>query len=125
LNSALDVANGFGVLLDLRLILHAELLPQCCELRVDRVEQALLLVQSRLSLRSPCAAAIAEQTFEHRARVVLHRQWLRGTAPRDRVRIRTTQDAGAGARVGGCVHRELERRDLRFVREVARQQLVH
>ena len=48
LNPAFDVANGLGVLLDLRLVLRAQLLSKRRKLVVDGVQQALLL-RSRAS----------------------------------------------------------------------------
>ena len=54
-----------------------------------------------------------------------HRQRLRGTSPRDGVRVCATQVAGARSGIRRDVKRELERRNLRLAAEVARQQLIH
>ena len=71
------------------------------------------------------AAAVAEQLFEHGARVVLHRQRLRRRPPANGMRVGAAQNSRAGAGVGRRIHRQLERRDLCLVGEVPREQLVH
>ncbi len=125
LDAALDVADRFGVLVDLALILGAELAPQAGELLVHRIEDALVLAQPRLARRPLGAAGVAEQLLEHRARVVLHRQRLRRAPPRQRVRVDAAQVAGAGAGIGRRIDGELERGDLRLPGELPREQLVH
>ena len=125
LDPALGVAHRLGVLVQLQLVGRAELALQPGELAGDGVEQALVLAQPRLARRPLRAAAVAEDRFEHRPRVPLHRQRLRRAAPGDRVRVDAAQVAGAGAGVVRPVHGHLERGDLRLPREVPGQQLVH
>src|SRR4029077_11782267 len=74
LNAALDIADGFGVLVDLGLVARPERILEAGELRGDRVEDALVLAQPRLARRPIRAAAVAEQPLEHRARIPLHRE---------------------------------------------------
>src|SRR5580765_5547499 len=58
LNTALDVADRFGVLVDLRLVARPELLLEAGELRGDRVEDALVLAQPGFARRPIRAAAV-------------------------------------------------------------------
>ena len=120
-----DVAHRLGVLLHLGAVLRPELAPQPGQLGVHRVEDALVLPHPRFAGAAIGGAAIAEQPLEDGARVVLHRQRLRGAAPRQRVRVGAAQDAGAGAGVRRAIHGELERPQLRLLGKAPRQQLVH
>ena len=124
-DAPLDVSHGIGILLYLDAILRAEFGPQPGQLVVHRVQDALVLAHARLARAALGGAAVAEQALEHGARVVLHRQRLGGAAPCNRVGVGAAEDAGARAGVGRPVHRQLQRRQLRLLREVPRQQLVH
>ena len=84
-----------------------------------------MLPQSRFARRPLRAAAVAKQLLEHRSRIPLHRQRLRGAPPGERVGVDATQIAGASARVGRSIHREFERCHLRLPGEVPREQLIH
>src|SRR5205807_2642856 len=69
-------------------------------------------------------STVAKQLFKDSTRVVLHRQWLRFAAPRDRVGVGATQIASAGAGIGRTVHRKFERSDLGVFSEVPGEQLI-
>ena len=72
LEPPLDFADLVGVLVDRPPIAGAELPVQAGELAADRIENAAVLAQARRAdLRRRAAA---EQPFEHRLRVQLHRQ---------------------------------------------------
>jgi hypothetical protein len=124
LHATFDVAHRLGVLIEPSLIAGTEIAAQAGELLVHRVQDAAVLVQPRLARAALGAPAVSEELFEHRPRVVFHRQRLRRALPRDGVRIGTAQDAGAGAGVRRHVHGELERGNLRLLRELPGQQLV-
>ena len=69
------------------------------------------------------AAAVAEQPFEHRARIVFHRQRRGRAAPRDRVGVGAAE--ADVARPGlPRFERELERGELRLLAELRRHHLV-
>ena len=125
LDATFDVANRLGVLLEATLILRSEITAKARQLLVDRVENAAMLMQPCLTRTALGAAAVAEQFLEDRPRVVFHRQGLRGALPRNRVRVGAAQDARARTGVRRHVHRQLERRHLRLLPELLRQDLVH
>jgi hypothetical protein len=125
LNAPFDVTNRFRVFIDLDLIVRTELPLEACQLFGDRVQDALVLQQAPFARAALGAATVAKELLEHRSRVVLHRQGLRGAAPRDCVRVGAAQVAGAGTRVGRGIHRELEGGDLRLLGELPGEQLVH
>ena len=125
LDAPFHVADRFGVLVQLHLVVRAQLALQIRQLAGHRVEQALVLAHPRLARRPVGAAAVAEQGLEDRARVPLHRERLGAAAPRDRVRVDAAQVAGAGPGVVRPVQGDRERRHLGLPREVAREQLVH
>ena len=125
LNAAFDVANRLAVFVDLYLILRSELALQRRQLQGHRVEDAFVLSQSRFPGGAIGAAAVAEELFKDRARVVLHRQRLRRAAPGNGVGVRTAQNPGARTRICRRIHRQLQRGDLRLFRELPREQLVH
>src|SRR5215467_11945388 len=95
-NTPLDIPNGVREFVDLGAIPRAQLALQARELVLDRIENALVLPKPRFARLAIGAAAVAEQPFEDGARVPLHRQRLRGAAPRQRVRVDATQIARAG-----------------------------
>ena len=66
-----------------------------------------------------------EQPLEDGARIVLDRQRRRRRAPRDRVRIGAARAAVAGAEHRVRFDPELERRQLRLLRELRRGDLIH
>ena len=121
LNAPLDVANRFSVLVDLGLILRAKRLSQRRQLVVHGIQNALVLAEAGFTGGAIRAAAVAKQLLEHRARVELHRQWLRLAAPRQGVRIDAAEITGAGAGVVRRIHGELERRELRLAGEMPSQ----
>ncbi len=124
LDAAFHVANRIGVFVDLALILRPQFPLQVRQLPGHGIENALVLLQSPLARGSVRAAAIAEQLLENGSRIPLHGQGLRGAAPGQRVQVGAAQIAGACARVGGRVHGHFERGQLRFLSEVAAEQLI-
>ena len=69
--------------------------------------------------------AVAEQMFEHHARIVLRRQGCIGASPRDRVGVGTRKTGVAGARHVAGLDSQLERCQLRVLACLLREDLVH
>ena len=71
------------------------------------------------------AAAVAEQAFEHQARIVLCRQRRGGALPSDRVCVRAGVTGVAGARRFAGFDGQFERSQLRMLAHLLRENLVH
>ena len=98
---------------------------QVRDLLADRVEHAPLLAQPRQPRLRIRAGAVAEQALEHDARVVLRRQRRVLALPADRVRVGAGEPGVAGAcRLAG-LDRQLERRQLRLLARLLREDLIH
>src|SRR5713226_7423206 len=124
LDALLDIANRVEILRELRAIglrkraLHpGDLLP-------DGVQDAPLLPDAGETHVRIGASAVAEQPFEDDARVVLRRQRRVLTLPRNRVGVGARKPGIA--RAGGFTRldRELERRKLRPLAGLVRQNLI-
>ncbi len=79
-------------------------------------------LQAYFRIRAPC---VAEQMFEHHARIVLRRQGCIGASPRDRVGVGTRKTGVAGARHVAGLDSQLERCQLRVLACLLREDLVH
>ena len=105
LHAPFDLADGVEVSPTDDAVLDAEAGLQPRRLILYAIEDAARLVQDRGALL--VGVAVAEQLLEHRARVAFLRQRLRRRAPRQ------PRAAESG--------RQLERRNARFLADVARQ----
>ena len=100
LDAALDVANGFEVLVELDAVPGADAALQRRDPVADRVEDAAVGRNLRGARGPVGAAAAAEHPLEQDPRIVFHRQRRRRPAPRDRVRIGAAEPDVARARRG-------------------------
>ena len=121
-----DIAEGDVVLGLSSSGLHANGFSLVRHIVADRVQDAPLLSQTGLARKGVRTLGVAEQPFEHRPGIVLHRQRRRGAAPGDRVRVGAAE-AAAVARAGevGTLQSELERRQRRLPPQLPGGQLVH
>src|SRR6185437_14474899 len=95
LDPALHLAHRIQIVVDHRLVRGAERALQVRGVVLDQVEDALALVDDLVTLRR--IVALAEQAIENLARVVLHRQRLRGSAERNGPGVTATEARVAGA----------------------------
>ena len=125
LDTSLDVANRIRVFVDL-VSGPAGRAPSSASPACPFTESRMLLCCcSRASRDARSVVPLSPKSLlEHRARVALHRQGLGRAAPRNRVRVRAAQIAGAGAGIRRSVHGQLQRGELGLFGEVTRHQLV-
>ena len=123
LDAALDFANVVEVLAEPRAIAGAEPAPQRVGFLGDHVEDAEIPLALRAALLG--RARLAEQPFEHHARVDLHRQRRRRRAPADRVRVDAAEADRARADIAREVLRgQLQRRKRRVLADLLGDHLI-
>ena len=122
---ALDVAQRVEILVQLHLVARPDEAHEPLQLIADRIEDAPVAPHpgaARLGIR---AAGGAEELLEHGARVVLDRERRGRRAPGDRVRVGAARTAVAVAHHRVRLDAELERGNLRLLRQLPRRHLVH
>ena len=124
LNPALDVADGFQILVHADLVAGAESALQRADLVGHRVENAAVLADAVEPRRRVGRAAVAEQALEDRPRVVLAEQRGGLVPPRDGVGVGAAEPDVARPRHVAAVERELERTELRVPGRLPRDELV-
>ena len=124
LDPPLDVPHGIEILGQLRPVARrqAKLKPLC--LLRNRVENAAVAADAGEARGRVGTRGGSKEPLEHRARIGFHRQRCRRAAPRDGVGVRTCVGPVAGAQQLHRFERELERGELRVLRQVLRRNLV-
>ena len=125
LNAPLGLTHRVEVLIDSKLIVLAKGPLEAGHALERRVENALLLREARHPRSGVGALGCAEQPLEHGARVALARQRRALVAPGQRVGIHAAVTGIAGAERLVAVERQLEGRQLRFLAQVLRRDLIH
>src|SRR6185312_6696576 len=120
LDPALHLAHRIQIVVDHRLVRGAERALQVRGVVLDQVEDALALVDDLVTLRR--IVALAEQAIENLARVVLHRQRLRGSAERNGPGVTATEARVAGA--AAAFTGELQRRQRRVLADLQGRHLI-
>src|SRR5206468_1363415 len=113
LDTPFHVANRVEIFVELRTVTRTELANETrCALR-NHVENAASLSDSRELFRRVRTVTVSEEALKHSARLILHWQRGRGSAPAQRVLI----SARAVARAENLrrLHAQLERRQLRVL----------
>src|SRR5262249_10346481 len=95
LDAPLDVANRVEILANLPAIAEAQLALQVGDRLGHRIQDAAVLLELLEAHGRIGRPAVAEQALEDLARVLDHRENLRGAAPRNRVRQRTAAAVAA------------------------------
>src|SRR5262245_10919717 len=113
LDAPLDVADRLEVLDELHAVALAERSLQVRDFIAHRIEQAAVPLYTSPPRRRIRTAAVAEETLEDRARVVLGGQGSTRAEPRDRVGVRAGEADVAGAGGFPRFDRQLERGELR------------
>src|SRR4051794_40487029 len=124
LNAALDVADRFQVLGELRAVALAETRLEPVDIAGDVIEDAALLFQIGQARRGVSGIAITEEALEERAGVRLHRERGRPSAPGNRVGVRAAITGIAAARETGRVKAYLERGELGLFTELLCRNLI-
>src|SRR5262249_18977748 len=88
------------------------------------VENAALLLKGREPRFWIGAVAIAEEAFEHHARIDFHRKRSRGAAPGKRIGVGAAISGIASARQRRAFEADLEGRQLRDLAQFSRRDLV-
>ena len=99
--------------------------PKPGELFGDRIEKTAVRPEAAEPRFALGAVAGAEQVFEDRARVGLHRQRRRGVAPGDRGAVGAAVAVLALAHEVVGLERQLERRQLGLLLRLPRRDLIH
>ena len=124
LDAAFHIANRLGVAVEQLAVPRAEIHPEPEELVEHCIQDARLLPEPRRPGGTPSAAAVPEEPLEDSPGVVLHRHRFGRAPPGNRMRVDAAQVRRARSGVGGRVHRELERRQLRVTTRSPGKQLV-
>ena len=124
LDATLDIANGVGILGQLRPIARTEFPHKVRYGLAHRVENAAIPSEAGTLLLRVRALDVAKQPLEDSTWIVFHRERCRGTLPAQRVDIGAAPAAFARAYDPGGIETDLERRQLRVLAEFLRNDLI-
>ena len=122
LDAALHLTDRIEILVDLAAIVRAELVLEARDIVLDPIKQAGALTKSGAAVFD--AATLAEKALENDARVRFGRERRRGRGPREIVLVDTGEAVVTLADHRDQIHRQLKRRQSRFLTDLIGGDLI-